>query len=82
MRFIVVSPVAVIVMSIDCWVIYDHPKDYPDHFVARRFMHDRPTPDIRLSESLEELRLWMRKRRLMCFHRAIEDDPKIVETWL
>lgn len=67
---------------IDCWVIYDHPKDFPDYWVARRFVNDQPTEDTLLSDSLEEMRLWMRKRRLACFYRADEDDPVIVETWL
>jgi len=69
------------------WTIYDHPLDYPDFYVARRFRLDRgpdpiPTLEVRLNTDLEQLRAVFRERGLYCFPRAPSDEPQIVETWL
>ncbi len=67
---------------LNMFVVYDHPKDYPAHFVVRRFEYDRPTDDVQLFASLHDLRLMMMYRGLSCLTRNPEDDPVIVETWL
>jgi hypothetical protein len=64
------------------WVIYDHPSDYPDDFVARRWEGETATRDIILGKSLGMLRLAMRRKYLTCLPRYKDDDPVIVETWL
>lgn len=66
------------------WVIYYHPKDFPDKFVARRFNLDQPTPDHITSDSLEGIRsaLLEKEPGLVCLTRAPEDDPVILETWI
>jgi hypothetical protein len=69
------------------WTVYDHPPDYPDKFIARRFEVDRDgprvTPSIIIADDLDKL------RHALCFEmgltvltRSPEDDPCIVETWL
>lgn len=67
--------------AIPIWTIYDHPIDYPDHWVARLWMNDQPTEEIRLADSLEELRNRL-PPGLVCLSRHQADDPKIVEVWL
>jgi hypothetical protein len=69
------------------WTVYDHPNDYPDRFVARRF--EVGTAGIVATESiiampdLEELRDVLEfEMHLTCLPRSPEDNPKIVETWL
>lgn len=64
------------------WTIYDHPTDYPDDYVARRFIMDRPTSKVMLSKDIEELREAFRTRGLMVIPRAENDDSKIVEVWM
>lgn len=68
------------------WTVYDHPADYPDHFVARRFEVDgsgaRATSITIWSSGLGELRAALAGRGLTVLTRSPEDDPKIVETWL
>ena len=67
------------------WVIYDHPKDYPDNFVVRRWEVSpgrcQPTEDVSLHVTLEESRKsipnWTYR-----IPRFEEDDPTIVEVWL
>jgi hypothetical protein len=69
------------------WVVYDHPSDYPENFVVRRWEifnqrpYFRPTGDVVLATTIEEARRsipWDRIR----FSRSPEDDPKIVEIWM
>lgn len=73
-------------MRMTTWTIYDHPSDYPEHFVAREFLivpgGARPTPSVMVSTDLE----WLRTTLLVDFGmvslaRSPEDDPTIVETW-
>lgn len=68
------------------WVIYDHPKDYPHVFVARRWLVDRrgerATDLLLIDEDLGRLRLEMEQRGLIRLDRQPEDDPVILETWV
>jgi hypothetical protein len=35
------------------WTIYKHPKDYPDSYVARKFVGETPTNEVIVSKRLE-----------------------------
>lgn len=68
------------------WVIYDHPRDFPDSFVARpqcetqegiqQFAEGFAAPE------LDMLRDHMRRMGLTCLPRHPSDDPIIVEVWI
>jgi hypothetical protein len=69
------------------WTVYDHPTDYPNTFVARRFDIDgngaTPTASIIVAPDLTTLRdILAFQMGLTCLTRSPGDDPKIVETWL
>jgi hypothetical protein len=70
------------------WTIYDHPTDYPNHFVARKYIIAQGTRDpigtkeVRLEAHLYVLREHFAGLGLMCVPRWEEDDTKIVETWM
>ena len=64
------------------WTIYDHPTDYPDNFVARLFLLDKPTTYLVIASTLDDLRGAMREAGLIQLDRSPGDDPKIVETWM
>jgi hypothetical protein len=67
------------------WTIYDHPFDYPDSFVARRWLVGadiKATDRILASNTLDWLREQMEDMGLACITRSEGDDPDIVETWL
>jgi hypothetical protein len=68
------------------WTLYDHPKDYPSAFVARKWHIGRgtatPTPTLLASPQLEDLREAMQRMGLTCLTRAPDDDTAIIETWL
>ncbi|MGZ3742736.1 MAG: hypothetical protein ACXVB1_00160 [Pseudobdellovibrionaceae bacterium] len=68
--------------TLSIWTVYDHPSDFPDLFVARRFENLKPTMDYIAVSELEDIRKIMRSSGLFCLARAPQDDPKIIETWI
>jgi hypothetical protein len=69
----------------EIWVLYDHPQDYPDSYVARKFWVDVPTAEIVISDSLQDLRHIVKsveQRELTLIERSDCDAPCIVECWL
>lgn len=68
------------------WTIYDHPKDAPDAFVARKWLitagQAEASGETMTESDLETLRKYMRETGLTCLHREVDDDPVIVESWV
>ncbi len=68
------------------WVIYDHPKDFPDVYVARKWeIKDgkfEPTQEIKKSKNIDELRKYFFQQQLFRIVRMPGDDPCIVEVWI
>lgn len=68
------------------YTVYDHPADYPQHFVVRKFAIGpgtvTQTDDVQLYESLPLVWRAMMDQGLVCLPRSTDDDPKIVETWM
>lgn len=68
------------------WTVYDHPLDFPEHFVARMWIVDgdgqRPTDTVITAETLDALRDWLADHNLTPLPRNAADEPQIVETWL
>lgn len=66
---------------LELFVIYDHPRDYPGHFVVRRWSGAKPTQDFAIADTLEKARAEVP----MGLHRLPHqqgEDPAIVETWI
>lgn len=67
------------------FTITDHPKDFPDAYVARLHL-TLPAPEalplIFKNPDLEAVRAVMRTMGLVKLDRSPEDDPVILETWL
>lgn len=68
------------------WTIYDHPLDFPDEFVARRWETTAAgafaTSDVMRSKRIELIRQEMERRGLYRLERFDNDDPNIMEVWL
>jgi hypothetical protein len=69
------------------WIVYDHPLDYPDGFIARLWVslpQPAPTTETLTASTLEELRNKIRKRApwMSLLTRRPEDEPQVVEVWL
>ena len=72
--------------TLSIWTIYDHPLDYPQGFIARRWVIQTAgdviaSNDIRTADSLDEVRQ-MIPAFLHRLPRQDGDDPKIVESWI
>jgi len=67
------------------WTVYDHPRDHPDSYVARRWLTSEgqviATSDMFVADTIEELRSLL-PPGLVCMPRMPMDDPVIVECWL
>ena len=68
------------------WTIYDHPRDFPHCFVARKFLVAAagpvPTEELIISADLARIRTIFASRGLSCLARDPGDEPQIVESWL
>lgn len=78
-------------MSLCMFVVYDHPKDAPGHWVVRVWETTpsgtpMPAPCVHAFESLEEARAAIARTRagpnLVRLPRDEQDDPSIAEVWL
>ncbi len=67
------------------WVIYDHPRDYPEKFVMRRWKigaeNVLATDEMATADTLDEIRRAVPPGRYR-LPRYRDDDPCIVEVWL
>lgn len=68
------------------WVVYDHPADYPDWYVARLSLVTADgvvqTAKIKLAEHLSSIETELSDMGLVPIDRSPDDDPVIVRTWL
>ena len=67
-------------------VIYDHPKDFPDHFVVREHYITAggkclPSLISHQFDTLDDARESVRYCRI-CIPRHPDDDKPIVESWI
>ena len=70
-------------LKVPAIVIYDHPSDYPKHYVARVFDGDKPTDTIMLNKSLGSIYDDISDNTDMIFiSRGPEDDPCIEGVWM
>jgi hypothetical protein len=71
--------------ALETWTIYDRPLDYPDGYVARRFLirHGAAlaTHIAYYGPTLDSVREQI-PQGLFCIARNPGDEPQIVETWL
>lgn len=76
-------------MNVNLYCVYDHPKDYPDDYVLRRFVVKPdlldPVPDeepilvVRLLTTIQE---WAMVRGLHFIPRSPQDDACIIGTYV
>lgn len=73
--------------GLEVWVVYDHPSDFPDFYVARKqvALNDGKiysTSSVLASPDLGAIRQTLTNMGLACIARSEGDDPVIVESWL
>lgn len=68
------------------FVVYDHPSDYPDTFVARAHLTGKgraePTAFAIRATELDAIQTAMEALGLVKLDRFPQDDPVILETWI
>jgi hypothetical protein len=68
------------------WVVYYHPVDYPEQWVAReRIVRDgkeQVTENMIVAPNLAAIRKRMIEMHLTYVPRKQSDDPKIVGCWI
>jgi hypothetical protein len=70
--------------NLNVWTVYDHPKDFPETYVARRFL-TLPSPvatDDVVQGDLPAIRDAFHRCGLVCLSRNDGDEPQIVESWI
>lgn len=75
-----------LMIGLEVWVIYDHPRDYPDKFVLRKQTvfgtgEIVPNEKCHTANTLEEVRKFL-PEGLCRLDRFAADDPAILETWI
>jgi hypothetical protein len=66
------------------WVIYEHPEDYPDKYVARRFVDGEPTDTCIVNDSVWFIRVVIAHNYPGFFRvsPSVNDPPWVYEVWL
>jgi hypothetical protein len=65
------------------WVVYDHPKDYPESFVVRAHYGNFPDDTCHVCATLDEARTWCYERQAgFKLFPSVGDDPVILEMWI
>ena len=73
--------------TLPMWAVYDHPTDYPDYYVARKWLcgngnaEPQGTDEVLMDKDLDRLRAKL-PPGMYCLPRDAKDDPVIVETWV
>jgi hypothetical protein len=69
---------------IELYVVYDHPRDFPEAFVCRVWYGQRiaASAPFMTAATLEEIRDALEERGLTNIGRYAEDDPVIAEVWI
>lgn len=70
--------------QLSIWAVYERPLDYPEKFVARRWVatpQPSATNDVLLADDLDSLRKLL-PPGLEQMPRQQGDDPVIVESWI
>lgn len=64
------------------WTVYDHPIDFPDFYIARKFEGVNPTKEFIKNKSLIDLQVELIFKGCGRISRSPEDEPQIVEMWI
>lgn len=72
--------------DLEIWTIFERPKDFPDHFVVRRFRVSSAGLEMdptlwSIGDSLAEARASI-PEHCTCLGREPGDEAQIVESWI
>lgn len=68
------------------WVLYDHPSDFPDDIVARKFAiaagEVTATDETKTFASTDEAQTFFSEFGFVAIPRQDDDDPVIIASWV
>ena len=67
--------------NFETWIVYDHPFDYPDSYVAKQFINQIETERFILSSKLEGVVETLLERGFTC-QKTVKDDNEIIQVWI
>ena len=71
---------------LEIWTVYDRPRDYPNCYVARKFVITNgkhgPTGMFMIGVDLDQMRQYLAHMGLTRMDRHPDDEPQIVESWI
>ncbi len=73
--------------QVEIWTVFEKPTDFPQDYVARRFVIQGGEPpwgteEKIVSKSLDLIRASMQARGLILLPRDENDQPRILESWI
>lgn len=71
---------------LEMWTVYDHPTDWPDGYIARKWVilptGPHATDECIVATGVSAIRNRFEEMGLVKLARSPEDDPSIMETWV
>ena len=64
------------------WVVFDHPNDFPNSWVARMWLDNTPQDTMLMADSYELIEMQLRNWDYINIGRNDEDDSKIHSVWI
>ncbi len=69
------------------WVLFDHPEDFPYHYVAKRYNLTKPAENFVTDVNLDSLRIRLEREGYVRLSRTDNSDPRkvepsIIECWI
>ena len=68
--------------GVEIWTVYFNAVDYPNLYVARKFINAGPTGELMCCSEYQPLLEWLQEKGLTKLARHPNDHPVIVESWL
>jgi len=67
--------------DLSMWVVYEDPPEFPNQYVARRYLLDVDTGDYEVGDTLNDVRAKL-PPGLMRLERSKHDHPQVRESWI
>ncbi|CAN5475240.1 hypothetical protein BH11PSE11_BH11PSE11_21210 [soil metagenome] len=67
--------------DLSMWVVYEDTPEFPNQYVARRYLLEVDTGDYVLGDTLNDVRAKL-PPGLMRIERSVHDVPQIRESWI
>ena len=67
--------------DLSMWIVYEDTPEFPNQYVARRYLLDVETDDYVVGDTLNDVRAKL-PPGLMRIERSAKDHPQVRESWI